>query len=167
MSENEINQIEEKLRRLTPKQLLKLTQDLSRTDSLTDERRHELRGASLMLMDEIRQSEEAAKRLLREKGRQLVEIAHQLSKNDILTNEQRQEWDRIAAMIAGYLCSFWLPSDSIRRILMFLFLAIGVIGALQSSLWFGLFIILGCTFSPRIVGEVLSFIGNLAKHQRT
>lgn len=160
------NEIEVKLRRLTPKQLLELIQKLSRSDSLTNERRHELREVSLMLMDEIRQSEEAAEHLLREKGRHLVEIAHQLSKNDILTYEQRQEWDRVAAMIAGYLCSFWLPSDSLRRILMFLFLAIGVIGTLQWSLWFGLFIILGCTFSPRIVGEVLSFKGTLSKNQR-
>jgi hypothetical protein len=160
------NEIEEKLRRLTPKQLLELTEELSRSDSLADDRRHELREVSLRLMDEIRQNGKAAENLLREKGRQLLDLADRLRKDDTLTYEQRQEFDRIASMIAGYLMSSWLPRTLIRKILMFLFLAVGFIGVVQWSLWFGLFIILGAAGSPRIVGEVLYFIGTLYRNQR-
>ena len=157
------NEIEEKLRRLTPEQLLESIQDLSKTGSLTGEQRHKLHEVSLMFTNEIRKSKEAAEQLLRERGKQLLELASQLRKNDSLTSEERQEWGNIAAMIAGYLMSSWLPRTLMRKILMFLFLAVGVIGVVQWSLWFGLLIIVGISFSPRMVGEFLLLVSSHRK----
>jgi len=157
------NEIEEKLRSLSPEQLSGLLQKLSRIDALTNDQRQDLLELQAMLKEEARPQNEAAKHLLREKGPQMLELIHESLKDDTLTSEQRRELDRTASMLAGYQMSFWLPTTLIRKVLMFMFLAVGVIGAFQWSLWFGLFIILGCSFSPRIVGEILHFVGSHRK----
>jgi hypothetical protein len=163
----EIDEIEEKLRQLKPEQLLKLIQELSRSVTLTDERRQELREISVLLIDEIKRSKEGADHLLKGKGREIVELINQLCKdNAFLPEKQRQELDRVASMIAGYLMRPWLPGGLTRKVLMFLLLIIGLIGALKWSLWFGLLIIFAATFSPRLVGESLLFIGTLSGNQR-
>jgi hypothetical protein len=66
-------------------------------------------------------------------------------------------------MLTGYQFAFWLPTTLFRKALMFLFLVIGVVGAFQWSPWFALFILLGCSFSPRTVGEASVFVGKLSK----
>lgn len=154
------NEIEEKLRSLSSEQLSALLQKLSRSDTLTNAQRQDLLELQAMLNEEARQQNQVAKHILREKGPQMLELIHKSLKDDTLTSEQRRELDRAASMLAGYQMSFWLPTTLIRKVLMFIFLALGVIGAFQWSLWFGLLIILGCSFSPRIVGEVLYFVGS-------
>ncbi len=161
----ELDEIEEKLKHLKPKQLLKLiTQELSKGATLTDKTRQELQEISLLLIDEIKQNKEAAG-LLKEKGGQMLQIINQLRQDNTLTDEQREELDIAAAGIAGYLMSDWLPKGLIRKILMFLFLIVGIIGVVKSSLWFGLLVIFAATFSPRIVGEALNFIATLSGKQ--
>lgn len=157
------DEIEEKLRGLSPTQLSELLGKLSRSDTLTNKQKQELLELQVRLKEEAKQRDEAAKHLLREKGRQMLELIQESLRNNSLTIEQRQELERTASMLAGYQMSFWFPTTMIRKVLMVLFLAVGVIGAFQWSPWFGLFILLGCSFSPRIVGEVLSFIGQLSK----
>jgi hypothetical protein len=157
------NEIKEKLRSLSPAQLSGLLEELLRSDTLTNGQRQEFLELQTMLKEEASHQNEAAKHLLTEKGPQMLELIQKSLKHDSLTNEQRQELDRAASMLAGYQMSFWVPTTLIRKVLMFLFLMVGLIGAFQWSLWFGLFILLGCSFSPRIVGEVLYFIGRHAK----
>lgn len=108
------------------------------------------------------QRNDAAKDLLQEKGPQALELIHKSLNDDNLTPEQRQRLEKTAAMLAGYQMSFWLPTTLDRKVLMFLFLALGVFGVLWSP-WFAIFILLCCSFSPRVVGEVSFFIGNLSK----
>ena len=116
-----------------------------------------------MLKEETKQQNEAAKHLLMEKGPQMLQLIHESLKRESLTSEEWREMERTASMLASYQASFWLPTTLVRKVLMFLFLVIGVIGAFRWSPWFGLFTFLGCSFSPRIVGEVLVFIGKLNK----
>ena len=143
MSESEITnaeistEIEERLRQLSPTQLLELIQGLSRRDSaFTDETRQVLRNVTLLLMAEIRQSEKAARELFREKGGQLLELIDQMLEDETLTDETRQELGRVAGMIAGASFSYWLPRGKTRKFFMFLFGAIGVLGTIQWSEWF-------------------------------
>ena len=108
------------------------------------------------------QRNDVVKDLLQE-GPQVLELIHKSLKDDNLTPEQRQQLEKTAAMLAGYQMSFWLPTTLGRKVLMFLFLALGVFGVFLWSPWFALFILLGCSFSPRLVGEVSIFIGKLNK----
>ncbi|MDI6764063.1 MAG: hypothetical protein QME83_13675 [Thermodesulfobacteriota bacterium] len=157
------DEIEEKLRSLSPKELSELLGKLSGSDTLTNKQKHEFLELQAGLKEEAKQSDEAAKHLLKEKGRQMLDLIQESLGDDSLTTEQRQELVRTASMLAGYQMSFWLPTTMLRKVLMILFLAIGVIGAFRWNPWLGLFILLGCSFSPRIVGEVLSFVGKLGK----
>jgi len=157
------DEIEEKLRGLSPAQLSEVIEALLRGDTLTNGQRREFLELQPTLKEEAKQHNEAAKHLLIEKGPQILKLIHESLKGDSLTSEERRELERTASMLAGYQMSFWLPTTLIRKVLMFLFLAVGVIGAFQWSPWLGLFILLSFSFSPRIVGEVLSFIGKLSK----
>lgn len=157
------DEIEEKLRSLSPTQLSDLLGKLLGSDALTNKQRQDLLELQATLKEEAKQRNKAVKNLLREKGPQMLELIHKSLRDDSLTTEQREKLERTASMLAGYQMSFWLPTTLGRKVLMFLFLAIGVIGVFQWSPWLGLFILLGCSFSPRIVGEILFFIGKLSK----
>jgi hypothetical protein len=93
----------------------------------------------------------------------MLELIHESLRDDNITTELRQELERTASMLAGYQASFWLPPTLGRKVLMVLFLLTGIFGFFQWSPWLGLFILLGCSFSPRIVGELLYFIGSHRK----
>jgi hypothetical protein len=163
----EMDEIEEKLKQLKPEQLLKIIQELSKGATFKDETRQELREIVLLLIDEIKQNKEAADLLLKEKGGQMLQIINLLRQDKTLTDEQREELDRVAAGIAGYLMSDWLPEGLTRKIVMFLFLTVGIAGVVKSSLWFGLLVIFAATFSPRIVAEVLNIVATLSGKQRS
>ena len=107
--------------------------------------------------------ENAAKHLLKEKGHQMLELISESLRKDSLTPEQRQKLEKTAAMLAGYQMFFWLPTTFLRKALMFLFLIIGIIGTFWWSPWCVLLILFGCSFSPRVVGEVSYFIGRISK----
>lgn len=157
------DEIEEKLRDLSPAQLLGVLEDLLRGDALTNGQRRDFLELQSKLKEEANQQNEAANHLLMEEGPQMLELIQESLDRDSLTSEERRELERTASMLAGYQMSFWFPTTLGRKVLMFLFLAVGIIGIFQWSPWLGLFILLGCSFSPRIVGEVLSFIGKLGK----
>jgi len=160
------DEIEEKLRSLSPTQLSELLGKLSGSDTLTNltnKQQQEFLELQARLKEEPKQRDEAAKHLLKEKGRQMLELIHESLRDDNLTTELRQELERTASMLAGYQASFWLPPTLGRKVLMVLFLLAGIIGFFQWSPWLGLFILLGCSFSPRIVGELLYFIGSHRK----
>lgn len=67
------------------------------------------------------------------------------------------------AMLAGYQASFWLPSGIVRKVLLFSFFAIGIVGTISFNWWFLIFVAISCCFSPRIIGESLLFIGKIKK----
>jgi len=157
------DEIEEKLRSLSPMQLSELLGKLSGSDTLTRKQQQEFLELQTRLKEEAKQRDEATKHLLKEKGRQMLELIHESPRDDTLTTDQRQELERTASMLAGYQASFWLPPTLGRKVLMVLFLAVGIIGFFQWSPWLGLFILVGCSFSPRIVGEVSYFIGTHRK----
>jgi hypothetical protein len=157
------DEIEEKLRNLSPTQLLGVIEELLRGDTLTNGQRQELLELQPMLKEEAKQREVAAKNLLREKGPQILESIKQQLRGNSLTTETREKLERGAAMLAGYMMRDWLPPTLWRKVLMFLALAVGVIGGYQWSPWLGLFMLLGCSCSPRVVGEVANFIGKLSK----
>lgn len=89
-------------------------------------------------------------------------VAEMLKSTD-LSVEARAELERTHALATGALLSVWLPVDWFRRILMFVFILIGLLCAIFYSPWFLLFWLLAATFSPRIIGESARFLGRLNK----
>ncbi len=160
------DEIEEKLRGLSLTQLSGLMEELLQSDAsntLTNKQRQEFIELQAMLEKEATHQKRALNHTLREKGPQILELISKSLRDYRLTSEQRQKLERTLPMLAGYLMHFWLPKGLVRKVFMFLFLVIGVVGAFQLSPWFGLLVFLGCSFSPRISGEVLYFIGKLSK----
>jgi len=157
------DEIEEKLRNLSPTQLSGLLGKLPGSAALTNKQQQEFLELQAPLKEEAKQREKATKHVLREKGPQMLKLIQESLKGDSLTSEERGKLENTASMLGGYQMSFWLPPTIVGKVLMFLFLVIGVVGAFQLSPWFGLFVFLGCPFSPRIVGEVLFFVGKLSK----
>lgn len=159
MSENENDDLEDRIRALSPDQLLQIVQKLREDPNLTEEQRKEFREIALLLVEELAQRGRKAKQLIDEKGEHLLRLITELEEQPDLTDEQRGMLSQLSAGLAGALLSSWLPRDLSRKVLMFLFVALGVIGMVQWSLWFGLLIILGAFFSPRILGECILVIG--------
>jgi hypothetical protein len=157
------DEIEEKLRSLSPMQLSDLLGRLSGSDTLTNSQRQEFLELQARLKEEAKQRNEEVKHLLKEKGPQMLELIRESLRDDGLTTEQREKLERTASLLAGYQMSFWLPTTPLRKVLMVLFVVIGILGTFKWSPWFALFILLSCSFSPRVVGEVLLFIGKLSK----
>lgn len=157
-------EIEEKLRSLSPTQLSNLLGRLSGNNALSNNRRQELLELQGNIEKEIKERDVIAKSSLREKGPQILELIHKSLREDNLTIEERKQLEKTASMLAGYQMSFWLPLTLIGKLLMFLCLIVGIIGFFQWSPWLGLFIPFACSFSPRIVGEALFFIGKLNKN---
>ncbi|HAK61301.1 MAG TPA: hypothetical protein DCO77_13135 [Nitrospiraceae bacterium] len=162
---DEIEEVEERLKHLKAEQLQKLMASISENADLTAKQRQEMKDLSLLLKEDIKRSEEAADRLLKEKGNDIIKLMDELSKDNTFSEEHREEFVRVAAMVAGYLLSSWLPDGLTRRILMFLLFIVGIIGVIKWS-WFGLLILFAAMFSPRIVEETANFIGKLTGYQR-
>ena len=68
------DEIEEKLRNLSPTQLSGLLGKLSGSDALSNKQRQELLELQAGLKEETKRRDEAAKHLLREKGPQMLEL---------------------------------------------------------------------------------------------
>ena len=130
------DEIEEKLKGLSPAKILGVIEELLHGDTLTEKQRRELLELRRMIEEEIRQQNEAA-HVLSEKGPQMLKMLHESLKRNNLTEEERRDLERTVSTLAGYQMSFWLPTTLLRKILMFLFLVIGIFGIFQWSPWLG------------------------------
>lgn len=163
MEDGEINydEIEERLRSLSSKQLLEFIENLLQNDTLTYERRQEILKICAELKSAIDEDNKKNTEFYRKNWPEAVTKINKLLESDSFTDEEKEQLREISATMSGYLCSFWLPRGIIRKILMFVSFAIGILGIFQWSLWLLFFILLGCCFSPRIIGEISYFIGKL------
>lgn len=90
----------------------------------------------------------------------------ELSQHQDILDEMEKADPDIKAKIAGVIMSTWLPYGWFRRFVMFVLLAICILGGLFVDVKFFLLVFLIAFFSPRIVGEVAIFIGYLKQAQR-
>jgi hypothetical protein len=109
------DEIEEKLRSLSPTQLSDLLGKLFGGDALTNKQRQELLELQTTLNEEAKRRNEVAKNLLREKGPQILELIHQSLRDDSLTTEQRRElvWCRRSSLHK----SFVIPASKAEPVL--------------------------------------------------
>lgn len=159
------DEIEEKLKGLSPEQLLETLGKLLQSNTLTYERRQEFLKLYTELKASIDEENRSKTEFYRENWPEAVTKIHELLESDSISDDEKDRLRNISAMMSGYLLSFWLPKGIIRKTLMFMSFIIGIIGILQWSAWFLLFVFLGCCFSPRIIGEVSYFIGKLKAAQ--
>lgn len=81
-----------------------------------------------------------------------------------LATELEKSHPGLQDQMTGYLLSFWLPQGLWRKVVMFALIVVAVVGTLTTgSLWYLLLLLVACMFSPRIVGILAVFIGNLRK----
>ena len=161
MSENDLNEIEERLGELDTRQLLVFIEKMLGSEILTDAQRQEVHEAKHLLSMQERESKQRLGGFLRERGPEMLKLLLEAQKDLTLTDEERAKLNRTVEMLAGSLMSYWLPPTLGRRVLMFVFLAVGVLGAILWTPWLGLFVILGAMFSPRMMGEVLVLVATL------
>jgi len=70
------------------------------------------------------------------------------------------------ARLAGALMSSWLPADNGRKFIMFVLLIVATYSLMQSAYIVSVIsLIILCTFSPRVMGEVTIFIGKLKRNK--
>ena len=161
MTDEEIDdKLKEKLSSLSARELYDFLADQSQNESLTNKEKKTLLEIKAELKQDFKKRDKEANRILKEEGPQMLKlISESLKDGNYLTTEERQQLEITSAKIAGYLTSFWLPSSLISKVFMVLLLAVGVIGVLLYKPWFWMFIILGCLFSPKIIGSVAAYIG--------
>lgn len=159
------DEIEEKLKGLSPEQLLETLGKLLQSYTLTYEQRQELLKLYTELKASIDKETRSNTEFYRDNWPEAVTKIHELLEIDSISEDEKERLRNISAMMSGYLLSFWLPKGIIRKILMFMSFLVGIIGTFQLSPWFLLFVFLGCCFSPRIIGEVSLFIGKLKAAQ--
>ncbi len=77
-------------------------------------------------------------------------------------NKEHDELKELEDNIAGHLASSWLPRDTGRKIILFIFLILAVKYFMQDDyLLTIIMLILSSLFSPRAIGELVHFIGRI------
>jgi hypothetical protein len=88
----------------------------------------------------------------------------QIMDNPELADEMEKENPGIKAMMAGYLCSPWLPVGIVRKLIMLMIALFAIIGAqvYKENSFYWLLILLPL-FSPRIMAEIMRLWGKISK----
>jgi len=92
---------------------------------------------------------------------QLEEIS-QLLANSNLSYEERQRLELLQAQLSGELMTPWLPYGVVRKLLMLIFVFLGVVGVLAGNVYTALLLIFAILFSPRVVGELAYRLGKFS-----
>jgi hypothetical protein len=86
------------------------------------------------------------------------EVIKKITENRELVDRMERENPGVTAKMAGYLLSPWLPIGVGRKIVMVVIFLIALLGSLLNPFCLLLLIILPL-FSPRVIGEIVSFLG--------
>lgn len=79
-------------------------------------------------------------------------------------NKEHDDLNELEDQIAGHLASSWLPRDTGRKIILFIFLILAVKYFMQSDYVLVLLMLLiASIFSPRMVGELANFAGKTVR----
>lgn len=92
---------------------------------------------------------------------QLEEVS-QLLANPNLSYEERERLELYQTQLSGQLMSPWLPYGFVRKILMLVFVFLGVSGLFEGNAYFVLLLIFAVLFSPRVVGSLAYGLGKLS-----
>ncbi len=84
-----------------------------------------------------------------------------------LSEEQRQGLEETfsvsRAQLAGLALSVWLPFGTPRKIIMLICLIVGVYNVFMGNLWYLLLLVVVAFFSPRLLGELSTLIGEFQR----
>jgi hypothetical protein len=83
--------------------------------------------------------------------------------NPVALAELEKTMPNAKSYLQGKLLSSWMPMGVARRILMGLFILIGILGVIFYNRWMFIFIPLVGIFSPRLVGEVAYLYGKIRR----
>lgn len=79
-------------------------------------------------------------------------------------NKKHDDLKELEYQIAGHLASSWLPRDTTRKIILFVFLILAIKYFMQDDyLITVLMLIFASFFSPRIVGELAHLAGRITR----
>ena len=92
----------------------------------------------------------------------LKEVTNALA-DESLSPEQRQELENHKASLSGALLSPILPTGKVRMFIMFSCFVLGISAFYTDYEFLVWFLIIGCSFSPRLVGEVAMLVGRFQR----
>lgn len=79
-------------------------------------------------------------------------------------NKKQHGSEELDYQIAGHLASYWLPRGTARKVILFVFLILALKYFLRDDyLLVLLMLLLASFFSPRMVGELVNFVGKVAR----
>jgi len=97
----------------------------------------------------------------RDQAKRAFDALSKLEQTGTLTEEQQEEFPKLKASLAGVLMSSWLPADFGRKTIMLVIFLVAVLGAFIANGKFLLLLLLLPLFSPRMMGELMVFIGRM------
>ena len=83
--------------------------------------------------------------------------------DETLSLEDRQELENHKASLSGALLSPILPTGKVRMFIMFSCFVLGTSAFYTDYEFLVWFLIIGCSFSPRLVGEVAMLVGRFQR----
>ena len=83
--------------------------------------------------------------------------------DETLSLEDRQELENHKASLSGALLSPILPTGKVRMFIMFSCFVLGISAFYTDYEFLVWFLIIGCSFSPRLVGEVAMLVGRFQR----
>ncbi|MBT6329469.1 MAG: hypothetical protein HOJ34_06765 [Kordiimonadaceae bacterium] len=99
----------------------------------------------------------------KEDVRKTLNAVHKMLQDETLTSEQRKEFEAQAALLSGTIMSGWLPYGIKRRLLMAGIIILGIYGLFVENYQVFVWWLLLPAFSPRIVGEITLFYGQITR----
>ena len=83
--------------------------------------------------------------------------------DETLSLEDRQELENHKASLSGALLSPILPTGKVRMFIMFSCFVLGTSAFYTDYEFLVWFLLIGCSFSPRLVGEVAMLVGRFQR----
>jgi hypothetical protein len=83
--------------------------------------------------------------------------------DETLSLEDRQELENHKASLSGALLSPILPTGKVRMFIMFSCFVLGISAFYTDYEFLVWFLLIGCSFSPRLVGEVAMLVGRFQR----
>ena len=83
--------------------------------------------------------------------------------DETLSLEDRQELENHKASLSGALLSPILPTGKVRMFIMFSCFVLGISAFYTDYEFLVWFLLIGCSFSPRLVGEVAMLFGRFQR----
>ena len=83
--------------------------------------------------------------------------------DETLSPEERQELENHKASLSGALLSPILPTGKVRMFIMFSCFVLGTSAFYTDYEFLVWFLLIGCSFSPRLIGEIAVLLGRFTR----